>query len=171
VSAADLKELMALAKRVDESTFAKKNPGIYLIVRGTGDKPVDADARTTVRIMPGAPQQSPELRHFLIIPVVRSGTTPFADMVSVGRVEGNDIVIRHATVSKIHAFFSEVEPGSWTLTDKGSTNGTWVGGVRLQPDVPHKLGANEMVAFGQCHVALKGAAALWRFLELERRTA
>lgn len=170
MSALDQNELIALARRVDESTFVKKRAGLYLIIRGApGDAP-QADIRETARVERSGSTPPPEPRFFTIVPVVRRGQTPFADMVSVGRTDANDIVLRHGTVSKLHAYFAEGDDG-WTLTDQGSTNGTWVGGVRLMPNEPRRLTGTEMLAFGQVHVALKEARALWRFLDLERRTA
>lgn len=50
---------------------------------------------------------------------------------SVGRKDGNDIVIPIATVSSNHAIFSN-EGGNWYITDNGSTNGIIVNGNKIQ---------------------------------------
>ena len=54
-----------------------------------------------------------------------------ADRMSVGRVEGNDLVIPDSSVSSSHGEFAN-EGGVWTFTDLGSTNGTKVNGERVE---------------------------------------
>jgi pSer/pThr/pTyr-binding forkhead associated (FHA) protein len=53
-----------------------------------------------------------------------------ADRMTVGRVEGNDLVIPDGSVSSNHGEFAN-EDGVWTFTDLGSTNGTKVQGERV----------------------------------------
>ena len=56
--------------------------------------------------------------------------------VRVGTALGNDLRLRDPTVSRLHCEI-RVRPDGITLRDRGSTNGTFVGGVRLRDaDVP-----------------------------------
>jgi transcriptional regulator with GAF, ATPase, and Fis domain len=50
--------------------------------------------------------------------------------VSVGTVQGNDLVLVDPTVSR-HHFSITATPGGFLLRDLGSSNGTWVGSVRV----------------------------------------
>lgn len=82
---------------------------------------------------------------------------------SVGKSKENDLVLSDPTVSGIHLIVERTtadipllahlgarttatgKPGIYTLTDQGSTNGTWVSGVRirevyLSPDLDVKAG-------------------------------
>jgi two-component system response regulator GlrR len=73
-----------------------------------------------------------------------------ADSVTIGSHEGNGLVIPDATVSRFHARI-ELERDGFLLTDLDSTNGTWVGGLRvgsawLPPKAKLQLGDVE-VAF------------------------
>jgi pSer/pThr/pTyr-binding forkhead associated (FHA) protein len=52
------------------------------------------------------------------------------DRMSVGRVEGNDLVIPDSSVSSSHGEFIN-EGGAWVFNDLGSTNGTKVNGERV----------------------------------------
>jgi len=70
----------------------------------------------------------------LVLPIVKKGSGIFAGMINVGRTHNNDVVISSGEVSKFHAYFTK-DPvqGGYSLTDVGSTNGTWVNGVKLEP--------------------------------------
>jgi hypothetical protein len=52
-------------------------------------------------------------------------------MVTVGRAGNNDIEIAGDEVSKFHAYFSRDREGRWTITDAGSSFGTFVGAEQL----------------------------------------
>jgi pSer/pThr/pTyr-binding forkhead associated (FHA) protein len=64
----------------------------------------------------------------------RSDST-FSGHVGLGRTPNLDISIARTGVSKFHAYFSETD-GLWKLTDKDSTNGTFVAGTRPTPGTP-----------------------------------
>ncbi len=53
------------------------------------------------------------------------------ERMSVGRAEDNHVVIPDGSVSSRHAEIS-FDGSSWTLTDTGSTNGTKIGGERVE---------------------------------------
>ncbi|MCU0665122.1 MAG: FHA domain-containing protein [Myxococcota bacterium] len=52
------------------------------------------------------------------------------ELVSVGRVQGNHIVLQRGNVSKRHAKI-ELRDGGFVVSDGGSTNGTYVNGRRI----------------------------------------
>jgi len=66
---------------------------------------------------------------------------------SIGRREGNDIVVPDPYCSGSHAEL-KVEGGEFTITDVGSTNGTLVNGVRLEPDSPRVLQPGDELTIG-----------------------
>lgn len=55
--------------------------------------------------------------------------------VSIGSGAENDVVVVDDSVSTRHALL-EFDHGGWRITDLESTNGTFVEGVRLAPNVP-----------------------------------
>jgi DNA-binding NtrC family response regulator len=68
--------------------------------------------------------------------------------VSIGTLAENDLVLADPTVSRRHAVVEET-PGGWMLRDLGSTNGTFLKGVRvregyLEPGAVILLGSTEM---------------------------
>lgn len=59
------------------------------------------------------------------------GFIELVDSISIGRAEGNDIVVADPTVSACHAKIVK-EGEAWVLQDMGSTNGTRVDGENVQ---------------------------------------
>lgn len=68
-------------------------------------------------------------------------------VVTVGKGSQNDVVIVDDSVSTTHARL-EYERGAWRITDLASTNGTYVEGVKLAPEVPTPLAYGSTVRFG-----------------------
>jgi hypothetical protein len=64
--------------------------------------------------------------------------------ITIGRNENNDVVIPEQTVSGHHATLTN-EGGNWCITDSGSTNGTFVNGVRI---TKQRIAPNDMVKMG-----------------------
>ena len=69
--------------------------------------------------------------------------------ITIGRTADNDIVIDDKMVSRHHARLDK-QDNTYTLTDLGSANGTWVNGRRISAPVP--LQANDSIRFGKVSV-------------------
>jgi DNA-binding NtrC family response regulator len=78
------------------------------------------------------------------------------DSVVVGRSEEADVVVDDASLSRRHAKFTFVK-GALVVVDLGSTNGTRVAGVRLEPEVARPLVAGDVVELGDVGVYVHGA--------------
>ncbi len=72
---------------------------------------------------------------------------------TVGRQTGNDIVIADQRVSRQHAVIT-CQAGVCHITDLGSSNGTYVGGEKLAPNVPTLLTPGAPVTMGSHSLAL-----------------
>jgi hypothetical protein len=57
-------------------------------------------------------------------------------------------VIRHPSISKLHAHIRALDDGSYVLTDLGSRNGTRIRDHVLAPNKPETLTPNSVVIFG-----------------------
>jgi pSer/pThr/pTyr-binding forkhead associated (FHA) protein len=68
-------------------------------------------------------------------------------VVRIGQGAQNELVLADDSVSTQHARLG-YESSRWLLTDLGSTNGTYVEGVRLAPNVPTPLTDGSLVRFG-----------------------
>jgi pSer/pThr/pTyr-binding forkhead associated (FHA) protein len=75
--------------------------------------------------MAGDPQTT------IVVPIQARYPAPGVTQMTFGRSTVCDIVLPIASVSKHHGFF-ETMAGVWLVSDAGSTNGTSVGGQRVQ---------------------------------------
>lgn len=71
----------------------------------------------------------------------------FPDMITIGRVPNNDIVLAYPTVSKVHAYLRREGEG-WRLHDNRSRNGTFVARRRLTAGGSHPLEDGDLVHIG-----------------------
>jgi hypothetical protein len=88
-----------------------------------------------------------------LVPLNGSQPVPLARSrpLIVGRDSSCDLVIPDPSVSGRHARIEFAER-IWTLTDLGSTNGTWLNGARLAE--PVSIQAGDIVQFGRFEVEI-----------------
>jgi pSer/pThr/pTyr-binding forkhead associated (FHA) protein len=71
-----------------------------------------------------------------------------APRVVIGRGASCDVRLPDPSVSQRHAVLS-AQGAEYQIIDEGSTNGTFVGGVRLSPKAPRALRSGDMVRVGR----------------------
>lgn len=93
--------------------------------------------------------------------LVRSGDAPSlpelrldAPLLLIGRGDGCEVRLPDPSVSHRHASLRQ-RGGDWLLVDEGSTNGTFVGSVRLAPQAPRVLRTVELVRVGRIWLELR----------------
>ena len=77
------------------------------------------------------------------------------EQISVGRAEGNDLVLDHVSMSSSHAVLRNVD-GTFQVEDLGSTNGTFLNGDAVSEGV---LANGSRVAFGHVEAVFSDEAA------------
>src|SRR5258706_14694865 len=70
---------------------------------------------------------------------------PLAGDLTIGRVEGNDIVVEDSRISSQHAEIHVLEGGNFEVRDRNSKGGTFVNGERIER---RKLAHGDKIAFG-----------------------
>lgn len=92
--------------------------------------------------------------------VVRSGDHPTplkisldAPRIVIGRGEGCEIRLPDPSVSHRHASIRQ-RGSDYVVVDEGSTNGTFVGPMRLSPQAPRMLKSGELVRIGRIWLEL-----------------
>src|SRR5215204_5582805 len=69
------------------------------------------------------------------------------ESVTIGRDARNDITFSSASVSRDHAAVT-LRDGRWYVEDRGSFNGTFLNGVRVQPGTPLPLRHADRIGIG-----------------------
>ena len=82
-----------------------------------------------------------------------------AQRVTIGRDEKNDVSFLSPTVSREHAVI-RYEDGRWFVEDRGSFNGTFINGARVQPGSPLPLRHADQIGFGAESVVFSCPAQL-----------
>lgn len=73
--------------------------------------------------------------------------------VVIGRSDGSDVRLPDPSVSLRHASI-RAQGSSFSILDEGSTNGTWVGGVKLLPQTPRLVKSGDLVRIGRVWLEL-----------------
>jgi ABC transport system ATP-binding/permease protein len=76
------------------------------------------------------------------------------DKITIGRDSTNDVAINHPTVSKLHAEIVK-ENGKVFIADLGSTNGTFVNGIKIKR---HQLQELDRIVVGPSELHFTGAS-------------
>ncbi len=90
---------------------------------------------------------SETLKHAIYPLVKNEYSTGRLDIFSIGRVDGNDMIMPDYAISKQHAFI-EIKGGNYLIRDGGSTNGTRINGKRLDKK-PVQIRDKDVVAFAR----------------------
>jgi hypothetical protein len=100
--------------------------------------------------------------HFAI-PLRKRGDADalFMERISVGRARNKDVVLRHRSISKFHAWFEVDEVGKFHVTDAGSKNLTRVNGEALGARVRTPIEAGTVIRFGSLDCVIASPRALW----------
>lgn len=117
---------------------------------------------------PGLKATTLEVATFLM-PIVRREGSNMA-FVSIGRLDGNDVVFSDVTVSKFHAFVREVD-GNFLLQDGGSHNGTFVNDVPVSAQkqgAAMPLRSGDSVRFGTVQCTFIDAVGVMQLLDRRR---
>jgi hypothetical protein len=108
---------------------------------------------------------------YCAVPIQKRGDSDatFMTRISVGRAPNKDIVLRHASISKFHAWFEMEDGATLCVCDAGSTNLTQVNGSPIEPRVAIALDAGDLIRFGAVETVLCSPEGLWTCLNEEKR--
>jgi hypothetical protein len=109
---------------------------------------------------PLAPRLRIDPAGFACHPLAKGSASPWRDRILLGRAANNDVVMRDKWISKLHAWFELAEDDLF-LCDAQSQNGTWVDGVRLEPDNRVVIESGTRLRFGHVSCEVLGSGALF----------
>src|SRR3954469_22725095 len=97
-----LPTLITDANRCNRDQFAAKYPGYFLLLSERADS-LQLGFRTQISRGGEAPDPSGGVNE--VLPIRKAAGNPYPDRISIGRARNCDIVVRHESVSKLHAHF------------------------------------------------------------------
>jgi hypothetical protein len=101
-------------------------------------------------------------RHFgVALRKRRSAEALYPDRISVGRAPNKDIVLRHQSVSKSHAWFETDPENNFYVADAGSKNLTRINGYAVVAHDPTPVAPGDLLCFGSIEALLCSPRALW----------
>ena len=160
--------LRTLCRRTPREAFEREHPGPWLVRELTTGAQKEPSFATAYAGGGGAPAGEMALvrrialapEAFAFYPLAKSGKNPWKDRILIGRATNNDVVLRDASVSKVHARALQRD-GQWVVTDAGSTNGTWADGVPVAGATPSApLRPPVVLTFGSVRCTLLSSAQL-----------
>ena len=102
--------------------------------------------------------------HFAAILRSKGGTNTSllgAPRLSLGRATNNDVILRHASVSKFHASVEPIDENTVKIIDTGSTNQTSLNDVTLPSRALVEARSGDRLGFGNVEAVLWSPRALW----------
>lgn len=147
-----------LARWIDEAksstreTFAARHPCFFLLAY-MSKKPDTVGFKTELAASSEESQGT-----LLVLPLVKAPGSPYADRISIGRAPNCDVVVRHASISKLHTHLrTREEDGALVLVDVGARNPTLVDGKRVDASAPPTLRSGMEIRLGDVSATLLDA--------------
>ena len=156
-----LLSLLARQQALLGERFVARYPHPWLVRESSERNPATSSDATMRMPAPAAAVQEDAGLAIALEPA-RAG----AAQVTLGRGHGCDVDLTEGTLSQLHCAFHRSDAG-WLIEDLGSTNGTWLDGVRLAPREPVPVADGQRIQTAQLHFTFHDSTGLWRRLEAE----
>lgn len=85
----------------------------------------------------------------------------FGERISLGPAMNKDLVLRHASMSKLHAYFELGDGGLFRVADAGSRNGVVVNGTKTAPKALNEIAVGDAITFGSLWTMVLDARTPW----------
>jgi hypothetical protein len=133
---------------------------------GFQDEPPSAMSQKPAMVEPRiALRRRLEKDDYFAVPLhKREDSDAISDRISVGRAHNKDVVLRHSSISKFHAWFEVDEGQTVYVADADSTNGTQLNGQALKSKTTTALAPGDSITFGAIETVLCTADVLWSCL-------
>jgi len=110
-----------------------------------------------------APSSSDSLKHAIYPLVKNEYTSGNVNIFSIGRIDGNDMIMPDYAISKQHAII-EIKRGNYLIRDGGSTNGTMINGKRVDKK-PVQIRDKDVVALARYEFTFFFPESLYEMLK------
>jgi hypothetical protein len=130
--------------------------------RAEGEKARREDPATLLQLV--------EKHVYFAVPVRKRADSDalFMGRISIGRARNKDIVLRHSTISKFHAWFEADESANLHVFDAGSTNLTHVNGQPIEARARTAVEPGDALRFGAVETVVCSPGTFWACLDLDK---
>ncbi|MFC1654488.1 FHA domain-containing protein [Myxococcota bacterium] len=147
VETLSVSDLVEWKDKRGEDAFRRRYPHPFLVLRySPPDDPEEVDLQTVETKLSDFDHEDKRKPIVKVVPLIKSNRNAFKSKITLGRAKNNDVIIRAAKVSKVHAAFL-VGKDPWQLLDMGSVNGTVINGDRLEKNQSVDLKSGDMISF------------------------
>jgi pSer/pThr/pTyr-binding forkhead associated (FHA) protein len=98
------------------------------------------------------------------LPLRKGEGRPFPERISLGRATNCDVVIRDASISKLHGHFRDVGAETASFTDAKSSNGTRLDGSLIKAGVPAEIRVHTLLCFGRVQLMFMSPGEVYDWL-------
>ncbi len=154
--------LIKETQQLSKDAFARRYPHLFLLWHPEGDAPPPMQFHTEfAKKTHVVPVENSVIQ---VLALIKAATNPYSDRISVGRARNCDVVLRHPSVSKLHAHVRRDTGGAWTLQDAGSHNGISVGGLPVPSSGSVPLASGDVLTLGAVTLRVVDAEELFGVL-------
>jgi hypothetical protein len=163
MGAVNMAGLAKKARTLVREEFVARHPHLYLVIAEHADKVAIGFETAVVSSFSGSLRQAEPEVDFEVLEVSKAPGNPYPERISVGRARNCDVVMRDASVSKLHAHF-RIENDGLEIIDLESQNGTRVNGRPLSPNAPERVAPGDTIVFGTVSAKVVDSGALFDLL-------
>ncbi|HMJ11821.1 MAG TPA: FHA domain-containing protein [Polyangiaceae bacterium] len=166
----DLATVLAATQADLPSTRSPLKPtgdhmGFHTEIHRFASRPKSAGTPQSSFDVPALTSRLRDARYFIVPLRKRASVDALSlERISVGRARNKDIVLRDASVSKFHGWFTMDEYRAFQFADAGSKNGTSINGRRMEARQPLPLNPGDSVVIGSVETLLCPPDILWKAL-------
>ncbi|RME02396.1 MAG: FHA domain-containing protein [Planctomycetota bacterium] len=146
--------MMEKYKDYSEEEFLKEYPGPLLV---TDEEVEEAESELPSRTddisnlvaeVLRAPHKIADPSVRKVIAVRKNSQDSYEKMITLGRTDNNDIVLKLPYISKFHAYFLKLPDGRYAISDAESFNKTMVNDQELKPHEKRQLEFGDRITIG-----------------------
>ena len=160
-------EYAAELRKLGGTDFAVRYPSPVLVVKGVSGNLKESGGHGGTMITDTLDDMRQAAMLIGRVFLLRKGRAAAPGPITLGRTAVNDLAIPEYSISQRHCLI-RMEGGAVSLTDAGSTNGTYVNGQRLAPQRAMPLTEGLEITLGRFVFTFHTAAGFRKMLETVR---